>query len=68
MAADSSTSASAEASSGSMNPAERPMAMQFLCQNSRSWSDLPVEGIPFFGGMRDRRNKKRRGQARGRKE
>ena len=21
---------------------------------ARSWSDLPAEGIPFFGGMRDR--------------
>ena len=35
MAADSSTSARAEASSGSMKPAERPMATQLRCQNSR---------------------------------
>ena len=33
IAADSSTSASAEASSGSTKPADKPMATQFRCQN-----------------------------------
>ncbi len=35
MPAESSTSASAEASSGSMKPADRPIATQLRCQNFR---------------------------------